>query len=88
MRAPNTRGCHSASNTHLCEVPDLSGVLRPRWQVGPYSVSGKIKAAVYGDNEDDEGSPLFQKLDKLVVLIGKGGFVTAGRTRTSRLAAA
>ena len=28
--------------------------------VGPNSVSGKIKAAVYGDTPDDEGSPLFQ----------------------------
>ena len=46
--------------------------------VGAHSVSGKIRAAVYGEAPEDEGSPLFQKLDTLVVLIGKAGFVAAG----------
>jgi magnesium-transporting ATPase (P-type) len=31
--------------------------------VGANSVSGKIRATVYGEDEDEEGSPLFQKLD-------------------------
>ena len=34
--------------------------------VGASSVSGKIRAAVYGEDIEEEGSPLFQKLDKLV----------------------
>ena len=43
--------------------------------VGTHSVSGKIKAAVYGEEaEDDEGgSPLFDKLDKMSLQIGKAG---------------
>ena len=45
--------------------------------VGESSVSGKIRAAVYGEDIEEEGSPLFQKLDKLVVLIGKAGFGAA-----------
>jgi len=42
--------------------------------VGTHSVSGKIKAAVYGDDGDDDGgSPLFDKLDAMSVRIGKAG---------------
>ncbi len=45
--------------------------------VGASSVSGKIRAAVYGEDVEEEGSPLFQKLDTLVVLIGKAGMTAA-----------
>ena len=45
--------------------------------VGTSSVSGKIRAQVYGDDDEEEGSPLFQKLDKLVVVIGKAGTTAA-----------
>ena len=41
--------------------------------VGTHSVSGKIKAAVYGEAEEEGGSPLFDKLDKE----GKGSVETA-----------
>ena len=46
--------------------------------VGGSSVSGKIRAAVYGEEIEVEGSPLFEKLDQLVMLIGKFGFAAAG----------
>ena len=39
--------------------------------VGTHSVSGKIKAAVYGEAEEGGGSPLFDKLDKMSLKIGK-----------------
>ena len=39
--------------------------------VGTHSVSGKIKAAVYGEAEEEGGSPLFDKLDKMSLKIGK-----------------
>jgi Ca2+ transporting ATPase len=42
--------------------------------VGPYSVAGKIKMAVYGEDEEEE-SPLFKKIDVLAVKIGKAGTV-------------
>ena len=45
--------------------------------VGAASVSGKIREAVYGEDVEEEGSPLFQKLDALVVLIGKAGIAAA-----------
>ena len=47
--------------------------------VGPLSVSGKIKAAVYGAaaDEEDEGSPLFVKLDVMAMRIGKAGMFVA-----------
>jgi Ca2+ transporting ATPase len=42
--------------------------------VGANSVSGKIKAAVYGEDAGgDDESPLFTKLDALAMRIGKGG---------------
>ena len=45
--------------------------------VGPLSFSGKIRAQVYGDNPDEEPSPLFTKLEKLALDIGKiGGTVS------------
>ena len=46
--------------------------------VGESSVGGRIKAAVYGDDDEDEGkTPLFEKLDKLAAYIGKGGMAAA-----------
>jgi Ca2+ transporting ATPase len=52
--------------------------------VGPYSVSGKIKARVYesSDSEgelegEDKNSPLFVKLDSIAQRIGIGGMVAA-----------
>ena len=42
-------------------------------------MSGKIKAAVYGAaaDEEDEGSPLFVKLDVMAMRIGKAGMFVA-----------
>ena len=45
--------------------------------VGTHSVSGKIKAAVYGEAEEEGGSPLFDKLDKMSLKIGKAGMFVA-----------
>jgi len=46
--------------------------------VGPYSVSGKIKMAVYHDEEeDDEASPLFVKLNGIVEDVFKVGLAAA-----------
>eukprot|EP00927_Polykrikos_kofoidii_P053815 TRINITY_DN48370_c0_g1_i1.p1 TRINITY_DN48370_c0_g1~~TRINITY_DN48370_c0_g1_i1.p1 ORF type:complete len:1121 (-),score=233.47 TRINITY_DN48370_c0_g1_i1:148-3411(-) len=46
--------------------------------VGQFSVSGKIKKAVYDeDGEDAEESPLFTKLDKMAAQIGKVGMSVA-----------
>ena len=39
--------------------------------VGTHSVSGKIKAAVYGEAEEEGGSPFFDKLDKMSSLVEK-----------------
>lgn len=46
--------------------------------VGGLSFSGKIRAQVYDESADDEPSPLFKKLDKLAMDIGKVGLVVAG----------
>ena len=47
--------------------------------VGSSSVSGKIKAAVYGEGEDEEeGSPLFIKLMDLCEELSKFAFAAAG----------
>lgn len=45
--------------------------------VGARSTAGRIKAAVYQNDGSDEQSPLFQKLDKLAMDIGKLGMVVA-----------
>jgi Ca2+ transporting ATPase len=46
--------------------------------VGESSVGGRIKMAVYGEDDEDEGkTPLFEKLDKLAANIGKGGTAAA-----------
>lgn len=45
--------------------------------VGTSSVSGKIKAAVYGESEEEGGSPLFDKLDAMSLKIGKAGMFVA-----------
>ena len=45
--------------------------------VGILSYSGKIRAEVYNDNPEAEPSPLFQKLDKLAMDIGKVGMAVA-----------
>jgi magnesium-transporting ATPase (P-type) len=44
--------------------------------VGQATVSGRIKMAVYAD-EEEQKSPLFEKLDTLAGQIGKGGSVVA-----------
>jgi magnesium-transporting ATPase (P-type) len=47
--------------------------------VGGSSFSGKIRAQVYGENPaEEEPSPLFKKLDKLAIDIGKVGMLVAG----------
>ena len=45
--------------------------------VGGLSFSGKIRAQVYEDGAEEEPSPLFKKLDKLAMDIGKMGLVVA-----------
>jgi Ca2+ transporting ATPase len=45
--------------------------------VGPHSFSGKIKMAVYSEEEEQEESPLTNKLDSLAVQIGKAGGIIA-----------
>jgi Ca2+ transporting ATPase len=46
--------------------------------VGEHSVGGRIRKAVYGEDEDeDEKGVLFAKLDKMAVKIGKAGTVVA-----------
>ena len=44
--------------------------------VGQATVSGRIKMAVYADEEEQQ-SPLFEKLDTLAGQIGKGGSIVA-----------
>jgi P-type E1-E2 ATPase len=45
--------------------------------VGGLSYSGKIRNDVYGEGLEEEPSPLFKKLDKLAMDIGKIGMVVA-----------
>ena len=59
------------------EVKSGSGVMLVV-AVGALSYSGKIREAVYGEGLEEEPSPLFKKLDKLAMDIGKIGMLVSG----------
>jgi Ca2+ transporting ATPase len=58
------------------EVKSGSGVMLVV-AVGGLSYSGKIREQVYGEGLEEEPSPLFKKLDRLAMDIGKVGFAVA-----------
>jgi len=54
--------------------------------VGEHSVAGKIRKQVYDEEgEESEGSPLFQKLDKMAMIIGYVGMVAAAICFTAKM---